>query len=109
MLNCLGATLFGIFTSVANAGSPVALTKSEMDAVTAGVGFTSNTPAVTKLVMNIEELIIEEKMALFFPSYSAMEEYLQTINLSEITESIAVTTTGSKPYDVDVIDRRLDY
>ena len=101
-----GATLFGIFTSVTNAGSPIALTESEMDAVTAGVGFTSNTFAT--LPENIEELIVEEK-ALSFPSFSAAEEYRQTLNLSESTKGFFYVITGWQSTYRDVIDQRLDY
>lgn len=42
---------------------PLALADSQMDVVTAGVGFTSET-LVTKLV-DIQELIVEQKVALF--------------------------------------------
>ena len=120
-----GATLFGIFTSVANAGSPIALTESEMDAVTAGMGFFSNrlsnrlttnqieepiieqNPVFSFPSYSVEELIIEERVALSFPSYSAMEEYRQTLNLSESTESFAFVITGQSSYR-DIIDKRVD-
>jgi hypothetical protein len=58
----LGAALAASVGSV-NAADPLALTEAEMDAVTAGVGFTSFTQ-VAKLVQ-IEELIVEQKLALF--------------------------------------------
>jgi hypothetical protein len=58
----VGATLAGGL-SAANAAGPLALTEAEMDAVTAGVGFTSLTQ-VQKLV-EIQELIMEQKAALF--------------------------------------------
>ena len=120
-----GATLFGIFTGVANAGSPIALTESEMDAVTAGVRFFSSRLTTNQVeepiieqkpvlsfpsysVNQIEELIIEEKAALYFPSYLAMEEYLQTINHSEITGSIAVATDDWLS-DRSPIDEPLNY
>ena len=102
----LGATLFGIFTGVANAGSPIALTESEMDAVTAGVGFTSNTSTTMVswpvwgnrvwTIEDIEERIVEKK-ALSFPSLSAVEEYRQTLDPSELTESMAFVITGPEP------------
>jgi hypothetical protein len=83
---------------------PLALTESQMDVVTAGVGFTSNT-LVTKLV-NIEELIVEQKLALFqvetfVTGFSAVAEAeadadgpnadAQTFSFAEITPS---TTDG---------------
>jgi hypothetical protein len=57
----LAAALAGAF-GIANA-EPLALNESQMDGVTAGVGFTSNT-AILKIV-EIQELIQEQKLALF--------------------------------------------
>ena len=62
-LSYLAGAILGMGMSVASA-DPVTLTNAQMDDVTAGVGFTSET-FITKLVQ-IQELIEEQKLAFFF-------------------------------------------
>jgi hypothetical protein len=99
----LGSALaWGI--GVSHAAEPLALTETEMDTVTAGVGFTSIT-LVQKLV-DIEEAIVEVKAGVFqvdtlVSGFSAVAEAeadaqgpnadAQTFSFAEITP---VDTTG---------------
>jgi ubiquinone/menaquinone biosynthesis C-methylase UbiE len=96
----LGAVLAGGL-SVVNADELLALTDAQMDGVTAGVGFTSFTQ-IDKIV-NIQEIIIEQKAALFevvtsVVGFSAVAEAeadsegpnadAQTFTFAEITPTV---------------------
>jgi hypothetical protein len=100
-----GALLVG-GGGVANA-EPVALTDSQMDSVTAGVGFSSFTD-IQKFV-NIEELILQQKLALFevqttVVGFSALAEAeadaegpnadAQTFTFAEVTPLTLSQTSG---------------
>ena len=62
-LSVVLGTALAMGLGTATAEQPLALTDAQMDGVTAGVGFTSFTQ-IDKLV-NIQEIIIEQKAALF--------------------------------------------
>jgi len=113
----LAAALAAAF-GTANA-EPLALNESQMDGVTAGVGFTSST-LITKMV-EIQELIQEQKLALFnvfteVEGFSAVAEAeadaqgpnadAQTFTFAEVQPVSGVFKVNSLSKSIALVDPR---
>ncbi|GEM_PF-3310192 len=115
-LSFISAAVLGLTLGTAGAEEPVTLSAAQMDNVTAGVGFTSNT-LIQKLV-DIQEAILEVKQAqfdvrTFVVGFSAVAEAeadaegpnsdAQTFTFAEITP----TTTAANFFKANSLSKSI--